>query len=96
MVRVHLFISGLVQGVGFRHFVNRNAEDLGLTGWIKNLPNGGVEAMFESSASSDQEGRKKIEEMVKRCHKGPWMAKVDNVDVTWQEATGEFKTFEVR
>lgn len=88
IVRAHLFISGFVQGVGFRHFVQRNAEKLGIIGWVRNTENGGVEAVAEGE-------KVRIEEMIKICHKGPWMAKVDKVDVKWQEATREIKDFEV-
>ena len=96
MTRAQVIISGFVQGVGFRHFTSRKAEALGLTGWVRNLSDGRVEAVFESSASSDQEARKRIEEMIKLCHKGPWMAQVDDISVKWQETSGEFNDFTVK
>lgn len=89
MKRVRVFISGLVQGVGFRHFVERKAEGLGLVGWVRNLPDGRVEAVFEGS-------KERIQEMISLCRKGPFGARVQNINVEWEEATGKFKTFETR
>lgn len=60
----HVIISGRVQGVGFRHFTNKNAKALGLKGWIRNLPNGNVEAVFEGE---EQE----VLKMLELCKKGP-------------------------
>ena len=89
MKRAHIFISGFVQGVGFRHFTQRKAEELGLTGWVRNIEDDKVEAVFEGE-------QQKIQEMIKFCHKGPWMAKVDDVEILWEEASGELEEFEVR
>lgn len=96
MVRAHIFISGLVQGVGFRHFTQRKAEGLGLTGWVRNLPDGRVEAIFESTTASDQEAKERAEKIIALCRKGPFGARVDRVDVDWEEATGEYKDFTIR
>ncbi|MEX2012769.1 MAG: acylphosphatase [Candidatus Levyibacteriota bacterium] len=71
---VHVLISGFVQGVGFRHFVRKNARDLGITGYVKNLPDRRVEGKF----SGDKE---KVEELILLCKKGPFLSEVENVDV---------------
>lgn len=89
MERAHVLIDGRVQGVGFRHFTKVNAEEVGVFGWVKNLPDGRVEAVFEGPVDH-------IREMVSRCEQGPGASRVDNVDVTLEEATNEFDSFEVR
>ncbi|MFH1832935.1 MAG: acylphosphatase [Candidatus Levyibacteriota bacterium] len=95
MKRARILISGFVQGVGYRHFVRKNALELGLTGWIRNLPGTGVEAVFESLASSDQVAKEKIEDMISLCRKGPFMSEVKNMEVKWEEGTDEFNDFEI-
>lgn len=86
MVRVHLIISGDVQGMGFRAWARSQAQQLGLTGWVKNRDDGSVEIVAEGA---------KVEEFIKRCQKGSEVAWVDKVNVEWQQATGEFMRFEV-
>ena len=88
MERAHIYIEGRVQGVGFRHFAKVNAREVGVHGWVKNLPDGRVEAVLEAP-------RDHLEEMVDRLEKGPGAARVDHVDVELQEATGEFDSFQV-
>ncbi len=88
-VRAHVFISGRVQGVFFRDSTRRMAHRLGVTGWVKNLPDGRVEAVFEG----DEEAVKKI---VEWCHEGPPAARVDRVEVHYEPFTGEFETFKIR
>lgn len=85
----HVFISGMVQGVFFRSTTRDRAKELGLTGWIKNLRDGRVEAVFEGEIES-------IGRMLEWCKAGPPYARVKNVEVKWGEYTGEFKHFEVR
>lgn len=87
--RVHIFISGIVQGVFFRASTADKAQELGLTGWVKNLPDGRVEAVIEGP-------KDKIEKMIEWIKKGPKFAKVDEVEVVWQEYKGEFESFEIR
>jgi acylphosphatase len=77
MVTAHVFISGFVQGVGYRQFVKKHAEELGLTGWVKNLPDGRVEAVFQGE-------KKLIEQLIEFCKKGPFMAEVEDVEVGWK------------
>lgn len=88
MKRAHIFIEGRVQGVGFRHFAELNAEEVGVHGWIKNLPDGRVEAILEGPIDH-------LEELVERLEQGPGASRVDSIDVDVEEATGEFDTFEV-
>ncbi len=75
---VHIFISGFVQGVGFRQFVKRNALKLGLTGWVKNLQDNRVEALFVGS-------KENIEKVISICRKGPFLSEVKDVNVIWEE-----------
>lgn len=90
MARV--FISGFVQGVGFRQFIKNNAGKNGLSGWVKNLPDNRVEAIFVGK-------KEKIEEMILLCRKGPFLSEVKNVEVMWEEnpPTGveNFEDFEI-
>jgi len=95
MKQAHVFISGAVQGVGYRYFVKSNAKQLGLTGWVQNTEDGGVEAVFQSSASSDQEGRAVIEQMLGICKQGPFMAEVKQIGVDWEEPEDTQNEFKV-
>ncbi|RJQ43634.1 MAG: acylphosphatase [Gaiellales bacterium] len=70
--RVHLYISGRVQGVFFRGWVAEQARKLGLAGWVRNRFNGGVEAVIEGPDEA-------VDEMVRLCHDGPPHARVDSV-----------------
>ncbi|WP_138430590.1 acylphosphatase [Fodinibius saliphilus] len=89
MQQAHVFIEGRVQGVGFRHFAQVNAEEVGVFGWVKNLPDGRVEAVFAGPIDH-------IREMLNRCEQGPGASRVDNIDVSLEEATDEYEGFEVR
>jgi len=86
---VYVLISGRVQGVFFRQNTKNKAENLGLTGWVKNLPSGQVEAVFEGE-------KKQIEEMINWAKKGPILAKVEKIEIEWQKYQGEFNNFEIR
>ena len=86
--RAHLFIDGRVQGVFYRAFTSDQASELGLNGWVRNMPDGRVEAVFE--------GREVlIEQAIIACKRGPAGARVTNVDVTWEPVVGE-KGFHIR
>ncbi len=87
-VRAHVYISGRVQGVFFRSSVEDKALELGVKGWVRNLRDGRVEAIFEGE-------KEKVEEMMRWCHKGPPYARVTNVEVEWEEYKGEFSSFGV-
>ncbi len=88
-VRAHVFISGRVQGVFFRSYTRKTAIELGIRGWVRNLRDGRVEAVFEGE-------RDKVNKMISWCNKGPPPAKVTSVDLKWEEYKGEFDGFDVR
>ena len=87
--RAHIWISGQVQGVFFRDTTRKKAEDLRLTGWARNLPDGRVESIFEG----DKEA---IEKIIEWAKEGPDTARVENVEVKWEEFRDEFSSFTVR
>jgi len=89
MKRCNIYVSGRVQGVFFRAFIKENADMLGLSGFVKNLDDGRVEVIVEGSED-------KIEQLIEKIKQGPPRAKVDDVSVTWEEARGEFKGFNVK
>lgn len=82
IVRAKLLISGRVQGVFFRGTTRRRATSLGVSGWVRNLPDGRVEAVFEGPEDD-------VRNMISWCHSGPRSARVESVDVNWQEPRGE-------
>lgn len=86
--RAHVFISGRVQGVYFRQNTKQVAARHKVTGWVRNLMDGRVEAMFEGDEMS-------VNEVIEWCHVGPPKAKVDDVNVKFQKYTGEFPDFSV-
>jgi acylphosphatase len=88
-IRAHALISGHVQGVFYRASAQRQANSLGLRGWVRNLPDGGVEAVFEGEQAT-------VERILAWCRVGPPNAYVTDVDVRYGPATGEFIGFAVR
>lgn len=88
MKRVHVYVSGKVQGVYYRKFTQENAEERGVNGWVRNLPDGRVEAVFEGEKES-------IQELLERCRDGPDMAVVENIKLNWGEPEG-LDGFEIR
>lgn len=86
--RVLVRIRGRVQGVFFREETRRRAESLGIDGWIRNLPDGSVEAAFEGEAE-------RVESMVGWCKRGPRGAMVESIEAAQEPPTGE-RGFEVR
>ncbi len=87
--RAHVYVSGQVQGVFFRDSAREKAEQLGLAGWVRNLPDGRVEALFEGPSES-------VREMVRWCEEGPQRASVKNVDTNFESAEGDLEGFQVR
>jgi acylphosphatase len=87
--RAHVYVSGHVQGVFFRDSTQEKAELLGLTGWVKNLPDGRVEALFEGPSE-------RVREMIWWCEQGPPHAAVEDVDTEFEASQGDLKGFEVR
>lgn len=88
-MRVHLFIEGKVQGVFFRDSTRQQAEALGVSGWVRNLTDGRVEAVFEGPGD-------KVREMVAWCHRGPPMARVTGIVEKDGEREEGLRGFEVR
>jgi acylphosphatase len=86
---VHVFVTGSVQGVGFRAWTVTEAKALKLTGWVKNLTDGRVEAVIEGPADA-------VATMLEKLKTGPKAAKVTDVKSTEQAPTGEFKDFQQR
>jgi acylphosphatase len=87
--RAHLFIDGRVQGVFYRAFTRELAHSLGLDGWVRNLRDGRVEALFEGEKGT-------IQKAIQACYAGPPGAIVTNIDIQWETYTGEEKGFSVR
>ncbi len=92
----HIFISGFVQGVGFRQFIKRQARELGITGWVRNTQDNRAEAIFQSLESSEKSAKEKIEKMIAYCRKGPFLAEVKDVLVTWETAQNRFEDFKIK
>ena len=86
--RVHAFIAGRVQGVAFRWETQRVAEQHQVRGWVRNLPDGRVEAVFEGP-------RPQGEDVLEWCRQGPAIARVEAVDVQWEDFKGEFEGFSI-
>ena len=84
-----VLISGLVQGVGFRHHTMMKAKELGLTGWVRNRAEGRVEAVFEG-------GHSQLSAMLEWCQRGPHLSEVRSVEAKHGAATGAFSGFEIR
>jgi len=86
--RARIVVSGRVQGVFFRDHTQRWASSLDLTGWVRNLRDGRVEALAEGD-------KEKIEELISRLEEGPPLAHVENVEVSWEDYKGEFGDFRI-
>lgn len=86
--RVHVYVDGRVQGVGFRYFTVNEAQRVGVVGWVRNLPDGRVEAVAEGT-------EEQLTQFVTSLQRGPSFGHVTTCDVSWMEATGDFKRFSV-
>lgn len=84
----NIFISGFVQGVGFRQFIKKEAQKLGLSGYVKNNPDNRVEVMAQGS-------KEQIEKLIKHSEKGPFLSEVKNVAVEWVNLDEVYKDFEI-
>lgn len=89
MKRAHVFVKGRVQGVGFRHFTKINARQIGIDGWVKNLPDGRVEAVFEGEEEN-------ITQMINLVKEGPRSSRVTDVNVEWESPEQDGEGFRVR
>jgi acylphosphatase len=87
--RAHVFVAGRVQGVFFRSATKHYADRYFVKGWIRNLPDGRVEAVFEGEKEA-------VQKLIEFCKHGPSSARVTNVDFTWENYTGEFESFKLR
>jgi acylphosphatase len=88
-VRRRVLISGVVQGVNFRAYTRRAAINAGVYGWVRNMPDGRVEAVFEGDED-------RVNEVVAWCHRGSPHGRVEAVTVTKEAPTGEFRDFDIR
>ena len=86
--RIHAFIQGTVQGVGFRFFIYQTGLNLQLYGWVRNRINGNVEILAEGS-------RDKLDTLLKETRKGPQMAQIVKVDVEWQKSRNDLPPFTI-
>ena len=88
--RIHAIVHGRVQGVNFRWNTRQRANELDLTGWVRNLPDGDrVEVVAEGA-------EERLRELVQFLHAGPPSACVDDVDIEWHDAKNEFHRFSIR
>jgi len=88
-IKCHVLVSGRVQGVFFRQNTLERAKALGLKGWVRNTKDGKVEAVFEGE-------KEKIERILEWMKKGPPLARVDGLEIEWENFKGEFDDFEIR
>lgn len=88
-VRAHVFVEGRVQGVFFRDNTRRKAISRNVKGFVRNLPDGRVEAVFEGEEED-------VKSLIEWCHEGPPLARVEKVEVHWEPYKGEFDDFRIR
>jgi acylphosphatase len=86
--RLHVFVSGKVQGVSYRGYARRAALELGLKGWVRNLYDGRVEAVAEGA-------RPDLETFIRRLEAGPVAARIEGLDIRWETYAGEFPDFKI-
>jgi acylphosphatase len=87
--RVHLIISGRVQGVFYRANTRHFASELRVKGWVRNLQDGKVEVVAEG-------GKNALDRLIEFCRKGPEGSIVENIDIKWEKPSDEFTSFDVR
>ena len=87
--RAHVFVNGRVQGIFFRQETKYEADRHGVSGWVRNLVDGRVEAVFEGEEEA-------VKALVEFCKSGPPMARVTSVDLTWENYSGEFDGFKIK
>ena len=89
IVRAHLFVSGRVQGVFYRKHVRKMARNLHLVGWARNAIDGRVEIVVEGE-------KEQIEQFLKECKEGSTLARVQDIEIEYENFTGKFADFEIR
>jgi len=87
-VRTRILITGIVQGVLFRREITQLSRRLGVVGWVRNLPDGRVEAVAEGE-------KERLNELIQFCRVGPSGARVKDIQVDWSESKGEFRSFKI-
>jgi acylphosphatase len=87
-VRAHIYVTGIVQGVFFRQNTKRQAQSRGVCGWVSNLPDGRVEAVFEGEETL-------VKEVIDYCRHGPSFAKVEHVEVVFETCIDDFSDFRI-
>jgi acylphosphatase len=87
--RAHVFVSGRVQGVFFRSQTKHNADHHDVKGWVRNLPDGRLEAVFEGEKEA-------LQTLIEFCKHGSSGARVTNMDLTWEDYTGKFEKFQIK
>jgi len=88
ILTVNIKITGKVQGVGFRYFVLRQAQELGITGWVSNKPNGDVEALVQGEKAD-------LEQFVAKVKEGPSFSRVEDVSLNWLNKAEQYFGFEI-
>jgi acylphosphatase len=86
--KVHIIVSGRVQRVYFRGYTKNEAQKRNVNGWVRNLPDGRVEAVFEGE-------KEDIDDLIKSVNEGPSYAKVENLNIKWEDFKGEFTDFQI-
>jgi acylphosphatase len=87
-VRVHVIITGRVQGVGFRYDIQRAAQRIGVCGWVRNRRDGSVEGVFEGE-------KERVKRMLDWCQHDAALARVDRVSLAWEPFSGEYTDFSI-
>lgn len=85
--RAHLFLSGTVQGVGMRAYIEQLASSFGLSGWVKNISDGRVETLLQGE---------KVEEVIREIEKGRFARYIREIETSWVQAKNDLKGFEIR
>jgi acylphosphatase len=88
-IRVSVTVFGRVQGVAFRHYTSLRAMELGVNGWVRNLPDGSVAGVFEGNENA-------VNALIDWCRQGPPAAVVERLDLCQEVCTGEFREFSIR
>jgi len=89
LTRIHVWVNGRVQGVGFRAFVQQNAAQIGVIGWVRNVGYDKVEAVAEGT-------KEQTDDFLRIMKRGPVASRVEDWREEWEKATGEFESFRVK
>lgn len=87
--RLNIKIYGRVQGVNFRWRAEEKAKEFGIVGWIRNTGDGGVECVVEGA-------KEDLDKFLEWCQSGPRFARISDIQIGWEEPTGEFNNFQIR